>query len=52
MAELVDLVEGAQVVVGDTQAAAGEIGYEVLCRRHHIRRMTRAHSMSQSAPAS
>ncbi|MGV8965165.1 MAG: thymidine kinase [Cellulomonas sp.] len=33
------VVEGAQVVVGDT-AGAPEISYEVLCRRHHMRRMT------------
>jgi thymidine kinase len=33
------VVEGAQVVVGDT-AGAPEIAYEVLCRRHHMRRMT------------
>jgi thymidine kinase len=33
------VVEGEQVVVGDT--AEGEtVGYEVLCRRHHMRRMT------------
>lgn len=40
------VVEGDQVVVGDIrpgdQAAADEVGYEVLCRRHHLRRMTRA----------
>ncbi|GAB3685685.1 thymidine kinase [Angustibacter aerolatus] len=43
-ADGVMVVEGAQVVVGDTVApgAAAEIGYEVLCRRHHMRRMTRA----------
>ena len=35
------VVEGAQVVVGDT-AAGDEVGYEVLCRRHHMRRMTAA----------
>ncbi len=35
------VVEGEQVVVGDTDSAA-EIGYEVLCRRHHMRRMTAA----------
>jgi len=33
------VVEGEQVMVGDT-AGAAEIGYEVLCRRHHMRRMT------------
>jgi thymidine kinase len=35
------VVEGEQVLVGDTGGAA-EIGYEVLCRRHHMRRMTMA----------
>jgi thymidine kinase len=35
------VVEGEQVVVGDT-GGAGEVGYEVLCRRHHRRRMTAA----------
>ncbi|MFF7474421.1 thymidine kinase [Streptomyces sp. NPDC008092] len=36
------VVEGAQVVVGDVNRPAEEIGYEVLCRRHHLRRMTSA----------
>ncbi|MEU0300402.1 thymidine kinase [Streptomyces sp. NPDC006175] len=36
------VVEGAQVVVGDVDRPMGEIGYEVLCRRHHRRRMTAA----------
>lgn len=35
------VVEGEQVVVGDT-AAGDQVGYEVLCRRHHMRRMTAA----------
>lgn len=30
------------VVVGDVNQAQGEMGYEVLCRRHHLRRMTSA----------
>jgi thymidine kinase len=34
------VVEGAQVVVGDVNHSAGEVGYEVLCRRHHRRRVT------------
>jgi thymidine kinase len=34
------VVEGEQVVVGDTDVTR-EVGYEVLCRRHHMRRMTR-----------
>src|SRR3954447_8655331 len=36
------VVEGAQVVIGDVDRASGEVGYEVLCRRHHSRRMTGA----------
>jgi thymidine kinase len=36
------VVEGAQVVVGDVGADGGEVGYEVLCRRHHRRRLTAA----------
>lgn len=36
------VVEGAQVVVGDVNQQAGEVGYEVLCRRHHQRRTTSA----------
>lgn len=35
------VVEGAQVVVGDT-LGGGSVAYEVLCRRHHMRRMTEA----------
>jgi thymidine kinase len=35
------VVEGAQVVVGDVNQPE-DIGYEVLCRRHHRRRMTAA----------
>ncbi|NNU28604.1 thymidine kinase [Isoptericola sediminis] len=33
------VVEGDQVVVGDV-SSADEVAYEVLCRRHHMRRMT------------
>lgn len=36
------VVEGAQVVVGDVRQPATEVGYEVLCRRHHRRRLTAA----------
>ncbi len=36
------VVEGAQVVVGDTAAGPGEVEYEVLCRRHYMRRMNSA----------
>lgn len=35
------VIEGDQVVVGDTHAGgAGIVEYEVLCRRHYMRRMT------------
>ncbi len=34
------VVEGEQVVVGNVGAEASAVGYEVLCRRHHLRRMT------------
>lgn len=35
------VIEGEQVVVGDTSSAgAGIVEYEVLCRRHYMRRMT------------
>lgn len=33
------ITEGEQVVVGDTEDQEA-IGYEVLCRRHHMRRVT------------
>jgi thymidine kinase len=40
------VVEGAQVVVGDVvgdvDGGPAEVGYEVLCRRHHRRRQTSA----------
>ncbi|GCD42485.1 thymidine kinase [Streptomyces paromomycinus] len=36
------VVEGAQVVIGDVHSAPAEVGYEVLCRRHHRRRQTSA----------
>ncbi|MCO7271594.1 MULTISPECIES: thymidine kinase [Cellulosimicrobium] len=43
------VIEGDQVVVGDVGAGSGEIGYEVLCRRHHMRRMTTAVARRQAA---
>jgi len=42
------VVEGEQVVVGDVDSAADEVGYEVLCRRHHMRRMTAAAARAAS----
>lgn len=46
------VVEGEQVVVGDTAGAgAGTVEYEVLCRRHFMRRMNSraAHAAALSA---
>lgn len=39
------VVEGDQVVVGDTNSPE-EVAYEVLCRRHHMRRVTARASRS------
>jgi thymidine kinase len=39
------VTEGDQVVVGDV-ASKSEIGYEVLCRRHHMRKVTSKASRS------
>jgi len=36
------VLEGEQVVVGDVGPGGGEVGYEVLCRRHHMGRVTAA----------
>ncbi|HON73625.1 MAG: thymidine kinase [Dermatophilaceae bacterium] len=50
------VVEGDQVVVGDTTpGGAGLVDYEVLCRRHYMRRMTshdaqRVASSAQALP--
>lgn len=46
------VVEGEQVVVGDTvESDEREVEYEVLCRRHHMRRMSSraAQAAAQSA---
>ncbi len=48
------VVEGAQVVVGDTsadQVRPTEVEYEVLCRRHYMRRMTSRAAREQAASA-
>lgn len=44
------VTEGAQVVVGDT-AEGGVVAYEVLCRRHHMRRMTAASARATALSA-
>lgn len=42
------VVEGDQVVVGDTDQAPSTVSYEVLCRQHHRRRLTAARAQSVS----
>jgi thymidine kinase len=42
------VVEGAQVVLGDTVPHDDDVAYEVLCRRHHMRRMTAAAARAAS----
>ena len=43
------VTEGEQVVVGDTEPEADErVGYEVLCRLHHRKRMTSARAQAIS----
>jgi thymidine kinase len=45
------VTEGEVIVVGDVEAIgapAPEVGYEVLCRQHHRRRMTAARAQAIS----
>jgi thymidine kinase len=46
------VTEGEVVVVGDVESGGGgpapEVGYEVLCRQHHRRRMTAARAQAAS----
>ncbi|MFJ3406624.1 thymidine kinase [Promicromonospora sp. NPDC090134] len=44
------VTEGEQVVIGDVGLA--EVAYEVLCRRHHMRRMTALTARRRSADES
>ncbi|GAA4690902.1 thymidine kinase [Promicromonospora umidemergens] len=44
------VTEGEQVVIGDV--GRGEVAYEVLCRRHHMRRMTALTARRRSADES
>lgn len=46
------VTEGSQVVVGDTdsEAAPTEVHYEVLCRKHHRRRITKEMSLATLSP--
>jgi thymidine kinase len=45
------VVEGEQVVVGDTSGSQGVVEYEVLCRRHYMRRMTSAAALAAAPSA-
>ena len=42
------VTEGEQVVIGDTDSQ--EVGYEVLCRDHHMRHMTAASVRATMGP--
>lgn len=43
------VTEGSQVVVGDT-TGEGEVSYEVLCRLHHRRKVTKAKARATLSP--
>ena len=44
------LTEGSQVVVGDTAGSSSDVHYEVLCRKHHRRRVTKELSRATLSP--
>jgi thymidine kinase len=44
------VTEGEQLVVGDMVVTNGETAYEVLCRRHHRRRLTAARARATLSP--
>ena len=44
------VTEGSQIAVGDTETEHGEIRYEVLCRMHHRRRVTKAKAKATLSP--
>jgi thymidine kinase len=44
------VTEGEQFVVGDVGGHSGEVAYEVLCRRHHRRRLTAARARATLSP--
>jgi thymidine kinase len=47
------VTEGEQVVIGDVGSLeAADVAYEVLCRRHHMRRMTALTARRRSADES
>ncbi|TDD62815.1 thymidine kinase [Kribbella antibiotica] len=44
------VTEGEQLAVGDIESNATEMAYEVLCRRHHRRRLTQARARATLSP--
>lgn len=44
------VTEGSQVVIGDTAGGSGDLQYEVLCRRHHRRKLTAAVAKATLSP--
>ncbi|NIK59673.1 thymidine kinase [Kribbella shirazensis] len=44
------VTEGEQLVVGDIVSHDHEVAYEVLCRRHHRRRLTQARARATLSP--
>ncbi|NEA32576.1 thymidine kinase [Streptomyces sp. SID13031] len=44
------VTEGEQLVVGDMVTNAADVAYEVLCRRHHRRRLTAARARATLSP--
>lgn len=44
------ITEGSQVVVGDTEGQPSAVHYEVLCRKHHRRRVTKQLSRATLSP--
>jgi len=45
------VVEGSQVMVGDTNAASAEVSYEVLCRHHYRTHTTAARAQAEHMSA-
>lgn len=44
------ITEGSQIVVGDTEGQSSQVHYEVLCRKHHRRRVTKQLSQATLSP--
>jgi thymidine kinase len=44
------VTQGEQLVVGDVDGLSAEVAYEVLCRRHHRRKLTAARARATLSP--